>query len=202
MFNRVAPLIFSILSIFTFSGYAIADEANDPAPIRQPAAKETSLELNQPYMSKKLGQITFPFMWNITEQNNRIVATEPVEDDPAVVTVDFIDYPADLSTDKMSLNILTSLAQTISGPAVEQSAVTKETSCFDEKPSNKCKNSVDSYTATFSGTDQNIERACSAALYFIKASHKLVAYTICASSTKSYNISPVEGLKNMFNSMQ
>ena len=168
----------------------------------------TPLNLSQPASAPKLGDVTVPFGWNVrTEGDERIVAVEAdgngnPSNAPAVITVDMISTPANLPTATIADNIILSLAEALAITDLTPDQITKTDLCLDEKPSKKCKNQVQEMTVSLEGKENDLDRTCHAALYVVDKAHRIVVFTLCGPSLKTYDTEPLEALKTMFKQMQ
>ncbi len=184
------PILALLLLIFPASAIA-----------QSPDNTETTIQLNQPYVSKDLGSVTFPFMWNITEAKNRLVATENSEIDPGVITLDTFKYPQDLKADAVATNILQSVAQTLSAE-LPTNSIQQQSLCPETPGAKKCKNPIQQFSASISGSENGIPRSCALELYLSQAAHTVIALSFCAPEDKLYTPSKEQTLKDVFLKME
>ena len=187
--------------IFLSHAHAFAQSPSDPLaePALPPSA--TSVQLNQPYASDHLGNVVLPFMWNISEEKNHIVATENSELDPAVITVDSVKFPADLKADNVVHNILKSLAQALN-TALPQDKIAPPSLCPENPDAKKCKNPLLHYAVSLQGTENDIPRTCAFDLYASQAAASVIALSFCAPKDKLYDPQPAAILQQIFSSFE
>lgn len=195
-----------ILGVMLFCCLPLSVFAQDAAieePGAAPVGRTTSLTLNQPYSSADIGELTFPFRWEVSAPSkDRVVATEPDSTAPAVIAVDVVRYPAELKADVVSKSIVNSMAEALKSTKIADEIVTRSTICRDAKKSSKCKNQVYEYTGTIAGKEQDVDMRCAIALYAHDSAHTIVSFSLCAYDGKAYDREPVSALQEMFNLMK
>ena len=157
------------------------------------AINHADIQVNQSFVSKTLGNLTLPFMWQIEENpsQKRVVATEPKTETPAILTIDVVAPPPKVDLAAVSQSIADVIAQAL-GTTATLNTETVATDCGKSK----CP-SITVYRTQFSGREGLVSRNC--ALQIVPSNNKLLVLTICAHGERSYSPDLSEILSEVFN---
>ncbi|MBO4350722.1 MAG: hypothetical protein J6A01_07250 [Proteobacteria bacterium] len=183
------------MALFPVVGSAQAPD--DPqVPQANPAKETIQVQINQPFVSKTLGNLTLPFMWEPQENEaqNRLVVTETRTHAPAVLTIDLLSLPPMLDESSMAASIIKSAASQLGVSDAKVSKTEEKTEC-DKK---KCPK-LTFYNTDFTGTENGIDRRC--ALSLLPAQGKMLVFTICAAPSQVYTPDLPEILSQVFHGM-
>ena len=167
---------------------------NTEQPTTQTGA--IAIQINQPYVSKTLGNLTLPFMWEAEEieSQKRIIAIESRSNKPAILTIDFIETPKYLKDDVLAQSIASSVAEALGA----QATVTSE-SIKSECGKSKCP-SITIFRSNFKGIEKNVQRRC--AVEIVPSSGKTLVFTICAEASQIYDPDLPEILNQVLGGMK
>lgn len=183
------------LAFFPMTGFAQTPD-NPQIPQDNPPEKNIQVQINQPFVSKTLGNLTLPFMWEAQEieAQKRLVVTETRTHAPAVLTIDLLTLPPGLEESSMAASIVKSAANQL-GVSNAQVSKTEETTECDKK---KCPK-LTFYRADFTGSENGIDRRC--ALSLLPAQGKMLIFTICTAPSQVYTPDLPEILNQVFHNM-
>ncbi len=159
---------------------ALAAAQTPDNPPSTPAQDDvTAIQINQPFVSKNLGEFTLPFLWEVQEQDQRLVVTETRNPRPAVINIDLFKLNKNLDEKNVSDEIIQSVAQNL-GTSAQMVQSSEKAKCGKSK----CP-ALHFYRASFAGMEDGVERKC--ALEILPASGKLLVFSICADAARKYD---------------
>lgn len=143
-------------------------------------ASLSEIQINQPYVSKKLGTLTLPFMWTVAEDEKakRLTATQSRSDQPAVLTIDLMNVPAGVDAKVAARKVIESLAETLGAKADIQTE-SLPTDCGKKQ----CP-SLDVFQSVVTGKEGDVERRC--AMRLVPNASQLLILTVCAAQSQRY----------------
>ena|GEM_PF-3797296 len=190
---RIIALMGVILMPVTVFAQTPAD-----SQVTQPNPTEETIQvqINQPFVSKTLGNLTLPFMWDAQENESqkRLVVTETRTHAPAVLTIDLLTLPKQLDESSMASGIIQSAASQLGVSDAKVSKTEEKTECGNKK----CPK-LTFYNADFTGSENGIDRRC--ALSLLPAQGKMLIFTICAAPSQVYSPDLPEILNQVFHNM-
>ena len=140
----------------------------------------TVIRINQPFSSKSLGDLTLPFMWEASEneERKRLVAVE-VSDVPAVLTIDLLQIESTADGQKVAESVIQALAEVMEATAT----VARETRPVEcGKP--PCA-PLQIVKGTWNGHEDGVARRCAAEL--LPSRSALLVLTLCIEASKPYS---------------
>ena len=175
--------IFAIVPMF-FGSQALAQDS------------EVTIQINQPYVSKTLGELRLPFMWQTEEieSQKRLIVMETQTVHPALLTIDLIDTPKGIDETLVAQSIAGSIAESL-GTTAEVKSEQIKTECGKSK----CP-SMTVFRSDMTGTEQSIPRRC--AIEIIPTNGKSLVFTICAFAAQLYSPDLPEILNQVFAGMK
>ena len=193
-------LFLSTLIGFLFTcGTAFAQPAEDAQNAANSEPSQTiQVQINQPFVTKSLGNLTLPFMWDAQEieGQKRVVVTETRTHAPAVLTIDLLPLPKDVEVSAIAGGMIQAAAKQLGVTAPE---VKKKDEVFEDEKKKKQK--VTFYQADFKGTENQVERRCALNLLPIQNNSNMLVFTICAAATQTYQPDLPEILSQVFSNM-
>ena len=143
-------------------------------------ASLSEIQINQPYVSKKLGTLTLPFMWTVVEDDKatRLTATQSRSDQPAVLTIDLMNVPADVDAKLAARKVIESLAEALDAkPDIQTESLPVD--CGKKQ----CP-SLDVFQSVVTGKENDVERRC--AMRLVPNASQLLVLTVCAAQSQRY----------------
>ncbi len=168
----------------------VAADANSQAAAAD--VNHADILINQPFVSKSMGSLTLPFMWQASEDAaiKRVVVTEPRTETPAVLTIDIISIPPKVESDALAQSIANAIAGDL-GTTAEIKAETLNIDCGKSK----CP-TMTVYRTQFSGKENLVDRNC--ALELAPSNKKMIVLSICAHGERTYAPDLAEILNQVF----
>ena len=168
-----------------------AADAAQPAAAAAPV-NHADIQINQPFVSKSMGSLTLPFMWQATEDAaiKRVVVTETRTETPAILTIDIISIPSKVESDALAQSIADAIAGDL-GTTAEIKAETLNIDCGKSK----CP-TMTVYQTQFSGKEGIVDRCC--ALELAPSNKKMIVLSICAHGERTYAPDLAEILNQVF----
>lgn len=153
------------------------------------------IKLNQPFESKKLGNMMLPFMWDVVDdaENMRVVATQSRSHAPGVLTVDLITYPEKISGEQASDAMIQGIAEKLGGRAVLTRTEMKA-SCEPSK-GETC-GTLLAFQSEINGEEEGVRRRC--AMMVVPDKGKAVVLSLCVAASQTYSPDLKEILEQVF----
>ncbi|MBQ9243800.1 MAG: hypothetical protein IJ165_11370 [Proteobacteria bacterium] len=163
----------------------------ETAGIPEPAAEGVvDVQISQPLVTKKFGEITLPFSWTVEETEDRVTAVEKLSDQPAVFALDLVKYPQMMPERKVVDEIANVLAKALG----TQGKVEKRKQKLD--CGKKTCPEIVYYTVELEGTEDGVMRKC--ALEMIPSKGQVVTLSICAEAAVKYSMPLPDILHQIF----
>ena len=166
--------------------------------IAAPNANHAVIQINQPFVSEVFGEMTLPFMWEVSEDKalQRLIATETRTEHPARLTIDHLKLPkaSELKAEKSQSHAVLSYEE-IAKSVIQSVAQTLETTAEIQMHKSRKKKFLRS---TFEGIENGIPRRCAVEILPATESQRLTVLSICTHAERTYEPDLVDVIHQVF----